>query len=103
MTATIASVNLNEVNAQHFNDLTQKLAVQSAQGVLELAITRVQARPAHQMRSSAPCCLQLSGPAEPLLAQGTYHCTHAVIGTHELFLVPIARSASECRYELIFN
>jgi hypothetical protein len=44
--------------------------------------------------------LLFQGPAEPLLAQGTYRFEHAQLGVMPLFMVPVARSAQGVWYEV---
>jgi len=46
--------------------------------------------------------LFFTGPAI-LLPQGTYSLAHDAMGDFEIFIVPIARTAGECRYESVFN
>ena len=47
--------------------------------------------------------LFLRGPAEPFLPQNTYEFEHEAMGTHELFIVPVARDPQGFRYEVVFN
>lgn len=44
-----------------------------------------------------------NGPGDRLLRQGTYSLEHDVMGSFELFLVPIARDEKSFRYEAVFN
>jgi hypothetical protein len=46
--------------------------------------------------------LFFTGPAI-LLPQGTYSLAHDAMGDFEIFIVPIARTAEQCRYESVFN
>src|SRR5437764_14080846 len=43
------------------------------------------------------------GPADILLPQHVYTLEHEQMGTFDIFLVPVARDASGCRYEAVFN
>lgn len=43
------------------------------------------------------------GPADPLLPQQTYSLEHDVLGTFDLFIVPVGRDINGCRYEAVFN
>jgi hypothetical protein len=50
----------------------------------------------------APFTLEFVAPGEPL-PQQTYALSHEVLGTHLVFLVPIAREGDSIRYEAVFN
>ena len=43
------------------------------------------------------------GPSDVLLPQNVYALEHEGMGTHELFMVPIARDERGFRYEIVFN
>ena len=47
--------------------------------------------------------LFFQGPAEAFLPQNTYAFEHDEMGTHELFIVPVARNDDGFRYEVVFN
>ena len=47
--------------------------------------------------------LYFEGPAEPHLPQSTYTLVHERMGTHDIFIVPVARSAGGFRYQAVFN
>ncbi len=47
--------------------------------------------------------LKFRGPAQSFLPQHTYRLTHEQLGTHELFLVPVAQDAQGFYYEAVFN
>jgi hypothetical protein len=47
--------------------------------------------------------LYFEGPAEPHLPQRTYTLAHERMGTHDIFIVPVARSADGFRYQAVFN
>ena len=70
-------------------------------GRLALALEKVEPI-SHAHREGGGFRLELVGPAELLLPQGTYSIA-AASGTHDIFIVPIARDRSGTRYEAIFN
>ena len=47
--------------------------------------------------------LYFSSTATPHLQQGSYALRHPVLGTMEMFIVPIGPSAKGTQYEAIFN
>lgn len=50
-----------------------------------------------------PFSLEFVAPGEHVLAQAIYPVTNAGVGTHEIFLVPIATDADGVRYEAVFT
>jgi len=50
-----------------------------------------------------PFSLHFTGPAEPFLPQHTYPMHHEKLGTLEIFLVPIGRTAGGFTYEAVFT
>jgi hypothetical protein len=44
-----------------------------------------------------------TGPSDSLFEQGVVEMTHGSIGSFELFLVPIGRTAESITYEAVFN
>jgi uncharacterized protein DUF6916 len=44
-----------------------------------------------------------TGPAKPMLPQRTYALYHDLMGTFDLFLVPIKPDGEGSRYEAVFN
>lgn len=50
-----------------------------------------------------PFGLVFRGPLQPLLPQRIYTLAHPEVGTHEIFLVPIARKTDGLEYEAIFT
>jgi hypothetical protein len=42
------------------------------------------------------------GPSQPVLAQMTYRIEHAVLGSFDLFIVPIGPDEAGMRYEAVF-
>lgn len=50
-----------------------------------------------------PFGLVFRGPLQPALPQRIYRLAHPAVGTHDVFLVPIARKAEGMEYEAIFT
>jgi hypothetical protein len=50
-----------------------------------------------------PFSLVFRGPPEPALAQRIYRLEHPVLGSLEIFVVPIARDAGARSYEAVFT
>jgi hypothetical protein len=44
-----------------------------------------------------------NGPDNPLLAQASYPLEHELMGSFDLFLVPIGRDEKGFKYEAVFN
>jgi hypothetical protein len=78
------------------------LRVALAGGTVPLQVASTHALP-HTSPRSEPFAVELLGPREPLLPQGTYVFEHPVHGRLELFMVPVGRDAAASRYELVFN
>lgn len=49
-----------------------------------------------------PFTLTFRGPADPPLPQATYQLDHESLGSHGIFLVPIARGEDGSSYEAVF-
>ncbi|MFL6211690.1 MAG: DUF6916 family protein [Pyrinomonadaceae bacterium] len=47
--------------------------------------------------------LFFTGPADIFLPQQSYTLEHEQLGVLDIFLVPVARTAEEMRYEAVFN
>ena len=91
---------MQDLTAADFSE-GEKLEVIFPDGRLALALEKVEAIP-HAHRGGGGFRLELLGPVELLLPQGTYSVA-AGSGTHDIFIVPIARDAHGTRYEAIFN
>jgi hypothetical protein len=95
---------LTEKNfAQHLNT---KFRVRGAAGEpVELELIQVKGyRPGQNEESGMErFSLFFQGPDEAFLPQATYALEHDGMGTHELFMVPIARNEHGFRYEVVFN
>ena len=50
-----------------------------------------------------PFSLLFRGPPAPILPQRIYALEHAVLGTFEIFLVPLEPDAEGARYEAVFG
>ncbi len=51
----------------------------------------------------APFSLIFAGPMRPILPQHTYAIQHRVLGTLELFIVPIGPEGGQMRYQAVFG
>lgn len=72
---------------------------------LDLELTRVKAyslRPGDQ-EGMERFSIFFTGPAQPFLPQRTYSLSHDVMGTFDIFLVPIKPDGEGSRYEAVFN
>jgi hypothetical protein len=73
--------------------------------VLELELVEVAAIGAGQASEhgrSDPFSIVFRGPAEPVLAQGTYRVEHDRMGSFDLFLVPVAPDSDHHCYQAVF-
>ena len=82
--------------------LTLEVSVAGAVQNLQFAVQSIDALPAHRLRPE-PFSMILEGPLVPALPQASYRVQHPRLGPLDLFLVPIARSATAIRYEVTFN
>ena len=95
---------LTEKNfAQHVN--TKFRVRGEAAEPVELELVKVKGYPTgpNEQQGMERFSLFLQGPAEAFLPQGTYALEHESMGTHELFIVPIARNEQGFSYEIVFN
>jgi hypothetical protein len=69
--------------------------------VVELELVAV--RPGFESQGYAPFSLEFTGAGQAPLPQATYTLVHEVLGTHDIFLVPISREGTHTRYEAVFN
>jgi hypothetical protein len=63
-------------------------------------VTAINARPGNPRKE--PFSLVFSGP-QPVLAQRIYRLDHPVLGSLDIFLVPIGLDGDRVRYEAVFN
>jgi len=54
-------------------------------------------------RHRQPFTITFRGPVEPLLQQATYRLGHDVLGSLDIFIVPISQTADGTRYEAVFS
>jgi hypothetical protein len=86
-----------------FATLTAPLLVPTRDAPIALRVKSTQALPPHALRATPPFSVIFEGPLDRALRQGTFAVDHPVHGRMEVFLVPIARSATGIDYEAVFN
>ena len=73
-------------------------------GSVALTLTEVEAWDAPwQPGGRQPFTLHLTGPADVVLAQGSYRFEHPSVGVVELFMVPLGPGPDGFRYEVILT
>lgn len=78
-------------------------------GSLELTLDAVEPlgtrepRPGVPDLRTEPFSLVFLGPLRPVLPQRTWDLAHPVLGTQEVFLVPLGPKEGRMRYEAVFN
>jgi hypothetical protein len=55
------------------------------------------------LREGGAFSLLFLAAAGPFLPQGVYPLTHATLGTHELFVVPLGPEDGQNRYQVVFT
>jgi hypothetical protein len=60
-------------------------------------------RPGTAQAGEPGFALEFLGPPDPVLAQATYRFSHASLGAHDIFIVPVGRDGDGTTYEAIFN
>jgi hypothetical protein len=60
-------------------------------------------RPAAAHAAEPGFALEFLGPRDPVLPQAIYRFSHASLGAHDIFIVPVGREDDGVRYEAIFN
>jgi hypothetical protein len=99
MTVDLARVT-QETFAPH---LGSRFAVALSDGVLELELCAVEALRVAPNAPRAPFALRFQTPAVMRhLPQRIHALAHPVLGTLEIFLVPLGADASGMRYEAVF-
>jgi hypothetical protein len=97
---------LTDLVPADFEALTEPLTLEVRIGdttvSLPLSVEAVRALPPHRLRA-LPFSLTLAGPRAPGLPQGTYALSHPLLGTLEMFLVPVSEDAHARRYEVTVN
>lgn len=83
---------------------TFKMHVSDEQS-LEIRLLEANATNSEQLKGEdrQPFRLEFRGPVDPVLAQRIYALAHPTLGTHDVFLVPVARDEEGTRYEAVFN
>jgi hypothetical protein len=75
-------------------------------GPLDLTLTAVDTREQHSPDAPAgwqPFTLTFEGPVDPILVQRTYRMDSDVVGSHDVFLVPVGRDDKATRYQAVFG
>jgi hypothetical protein len=99
MTVDLASVT-QETFAPH---LGSGFALALCDGILELELCAVEALRASQNAPRAPFALRFrTRSVTGHLPQRIYALVHPVLGTFEIFLVPLGADATGMRYEAVF-
>lgn len=95
--------DLSSMTAADFSRL-ETTEFRTLVGSQEIALTLLEAAETGQgLREGGAFSLLWQGPEAPALPQGTYPLSHASIGTHDIFLVPVARTADGFQYEAVFT
>lgn len=55
------------------------------------------------LRDGGAFALYFGGPLAPMLPQATYSFNHPMLGSLDLFIVPVARTDEGMRYEALFT
>lgn len=98
-----ARAMIDKLTRQDFEGLAPaSLFVQYEGAEVPVSVVELRDLPDRSSRA-APFAVELEGPRDPLLPQGIHVLRHPRLGPLELFMVPLARGASQARYELIFN
>jgi hypothetical protein len=100
-----AAVPDGAVTLAHFQPLVGSAFTLQLDDATRLSAQLIEARPGHYANPEgrAPFSLTFEGPHEPVLPQRIYRLGHAQLGSLELFLVPVARSATGLHYEAVFG
>ncbi|MGN6258719.1 MAG: DUF6916 family protein [Solirubrobacterales bacterium] len=69
---------------------------------VELLLVEASPQDAGPHAPRPPFSLLFNGPAEPLLAQGTYRFEHGSLGVMEIFIVPLGQDEHGSVYEAFF-
>jgi hypothetical protein len=87
-----------------YAQFTEQIGTTFSAGVGEVTVEfeLVDARPGVESTHYAPFSLEFTAVGEPM-PQGTYVLAHEVLGTHDVFLVPVSREGDAIRYEAVFN
>ena len=95
---------LTEKNfARHLNTKFRALVAGAEPVELELVEVKGYSAGPNEQGGMERFSLFFQGPADVYLPQNTYAFEHDAVGTHELFIVPVARNERGFRYESVFN
>lgn len=95
---------LDAVTLAHFEPLVGSPFTLKLDDTASLSAQLVEARPGRcsSPEGRAPFSLTFEAPLEPALPQSIYRLEHAQMGSMDIFLVPIARTATGLHYEAVF-
>ncbi|MFO1304125.1 MAG: hypothetical protein U1F54_10360 [Burkholderiales bacterium] len=94
---------LDKLTIDDFAPLASPLLVSASPAPVPLRVKATRALPPHALRATPPFSVIFEGPLDRALHQGTYALDHPVLGRMEVFLVPVARTATGIDYEAVFN
>jgi hypothetical protein len=81
------------------------LHLQPAPGAVQLDLTLLEVRSLGDAPNGMrePFALLFRGPPDPLLPQAIYRIGADALGEHDIFIVPVGRTAEGTDYEAIFT
>ena len=78
--------------------------IQTAGAPFQMALSEIKLHEPHPGPRGQPFSVYFRGPAQPVLPQAIYPLEHEVMGTLEIFIVPIGPDKDGAmRYEAVFN
>lgn len=95
--------DLSEMTAEKFSELEgDSFTVTSVDPQVEMKLVEIKPLGSGERKGGA-FSLLWQGPQAPMLPQATYQVSHSALGTHDLFLVPVAEKEIGYQYEAIFT
>jgi len=95
--------DLSDMTADDFSKMDGLVfTITSTDPEVELELIEVKKLGSGERKGGA-FSLLWQGPSEPALSQATYCLSQAAIGSHDVFLVPVARNEAGYQYEAIFT
>lgn len=95
--------DLRDMTAEDFSKMEGSVfTVTSIDTKLDLELIEVKKLGSGE-RNGGAFSLLWQGPSEPVLQQATYCVSQAAIGSHDVFLVPVAEKEAGYQYEAIFT
>lgn len=95
--------DLSQMTAEDFSEMEGLVFTASGGDVeIELELIEVKKMGSGERKGGA-FALLWQGPSDPALTQATYQVSQAKIGTHDVFLVPVAEKEAGYQYEAIFT